>query len=265
MYKIKTNPGLSMLIVDDEPLVCEGLKAILDWSAYGVTTIHNAENAAQAIDLVEKTAPDIVLCDIRMHGMDGLSLIEELKARFPDTVYIIISGYDDFEYAKKAISLGVFYYITKPVMHDEFEQVIERCVAQIAHSRQKQPHEDSASESLLGNIIKLEGTRKKSRIDDIINHIQANLTKNLSLHSVSSQFYYNQSYFCRLFREETGMHFVDYINRQRVELAKKLLTTTDMPAYKVCERVGYKDYRHFAEVFKKYAGTSPNYYKKGNV
>ena len=117
-------------------------------------------------------------------------------------------------------------------------------------------------QKLSDSVLMLESTRKKCRFGDVIKYIQENLTRNLSLHTVSNQFYYNPSYFCRMFKKETGLRFVDYINQQRVELAKRIFATTDMPAYKVCEYVGYKDYRYFASVFKKYAKNSPHYYKK---
>lgn len=110
----------NVLIVDDEPAVLEGLKIMIDWNALGFEIIAGADNGEDALKIIEEVHPDLVITDIVMPAADGLELIkrarEELKL---DTLFIIVSGYGDFEYARKAILYGVKNYITKPIMENE--------------------------------------------------------------------------------------------------------------------------------------------------
>ncbi|MCL5071257.1 MAG: response regulator [Actinobacteria bacterium] len=126
---------VKMLIVDDEPLIREGMKQILDWDGLGIEIIGDAENGFIAMEIAGENKPDLVLADIRMPGMNGLELICRLKDIVPDALYVIVSGYDDFEYAKKAVSLGVSRYVVKPIQVDELRAVTEECLGKIYRRR----------------------------------------------------------------------------------------------------------------------------------
>lgn len=119
---------VKMLIVDDEPVICEGLRRTIDWERLGVRVVDVAYDGAEALRLVEERDVNVVLSDIRMEGMDGLELAERLKERFPDVRVVMISGYEDFEYARQAIRLGVSDYLLKPVEIDELTEVVKTIV-----------------------------------------------------------------------------------------------------------------------------------------
>ncbi|MEF9973407.1 MAG: response regulator [Clostridia bacterium] len=107
-----------VLIVDDEYLVRLGLKTTLDWAGHGFDIVGEAANGAEAMALFDKTDPDILLTDIKMPQMDGLRLIEALKAKKPLLYVVILSHYGDFAYAQKAISLGANQYILKSDLNE---------------------------------------------------------------------------------------------------------------------------------------------------
>lgn len=120
-----------VLIVDDEPMIREGLKTLVDWAKYGFTVIGDASNGREAVEKHKALSPDLILIDIRMPGMDGLQAIEEVRKT--DTVchFLILSGYADFSYAKQAIAHSVDGYILKPIDEDELESYVERISKQL--------------------------------------------------------------------------------------------------------------------------------------
>ncbi|GIO85448.1 hypothetical protein J25TS5_23800 [Paenibacillus faecis] len=122
------NGEVNMLIVDDEPVICEGLRCTIDWEKLGVRVVGEAYDGMEALRLVQEHGVDLVLSDIRMEGMDGLQLAKCLKERFPEVRVIMISGYEDFDYARQAIRLGVSDYLLKPVEIDELTEVVKKVV-----------------------------------------------------------------------------------------------------------------------------------------
>lgn len=114
----------NILFVDDEMLVVKGLAYDIDWSDLNISGIYKAYSARQAIEILEHTRMDIVVTDISMPEEDGIQLSRMIKKRWPSAVIIFLSGYDDFEYAQKAIELSIFSYVTKPVQYEEFKKVV---------------------------------------------------------------------------------------------------------------------------------------------
>ncbi|WP_172193629.1 response regulator transcription factor [Saccharibacillus qingshengii] len=121
-----------VLLVDDEPLAIEGLRWMIDWEKYGFRVDGICENGEEALQHIRSAAPDLVVTDIRMPVMDGLQLIEETrKAGDFSTLFVITSGYDDFDYARRAMRLGVSNYLTKPLMDEETEEMLRRLSGQL--------------------------------------------------------------------------------------------------------------------------------------
>ncbi|CAI6083039.1 response regulator [Cohnella sp. JJ-181] len=104
---------MKILIVDDEVIIRNGLCTVIDWEALGMTLLPPAESAEEALERLADEQPDIVLTDIRMPGMDGIELAKEIKSLRPDTEIVILTGYDDFGYARQALREGVTDYLLK--------------------------------------------------------------------------------------------------------------------------------------------------------
>jgi len=134
MYKV--------LIVDDEPMIREGLTTIIDWSKHGFTVAGTAANGKDAVRKHEELKPELLLIDIRMPGMDGLEVIAKIRERDASCHILILSGYADFTYAKKAISLNVDGYILKPIDEDELETYARQIRSSL--SQRTEQHESSA-------------------------------------------------------------------------------------------------------------------------
>lgn len=115
-----------IMLVDDEEEVRKAMIRKMEWESLGFTVIGDAENGEEALEKLEQLEPDVVMTDIRMPYMDGLTLIAKIRERYPFVKILIFSGFDDFEYAKQAIKLNVTEYILKPVNGQELAEILKR-------------------------------------------------------------------------------------------------------------------------------------------
>ena len=127
MYKI--------LFVDDERSVLEYLPLAIDWKALGITQMYTAENARAALRIVRKEMPDIVIADVEMPEMDGLEFCREAQKIRPEIRFIILSAFDRFDYARRALVIGVKDYLLKPVDEEELLALMEQMVDDLSKLR----------------------------------------------------------------------------------------------------------------------------------
>ena len=129
---------ISVLIVDDEKWICELINKSVSWNELGMQVAAIANNGMEALDAMQKHAVDVVITDIRMPGMDGITLIKKARENGLESRFIIISGYQDFEYAQKAIKYNVKNYLLKPIDEDELTLTLYKIREEIQDSRKKQ-------------------------------------------------------------------------------------------------------------------------------
>ena len=116
----------SLLIADDEELVRRGLAETLDWESMGFRVTGTAKDGIEALDILGRNGADVVLADIRMPNLSGLDLAARIRVQYPGTRVVILSGYDDFEYARRAIEHDVFSYLLKPLSEKRATEVFKR-------------------------------------------------------------------------------------------------------------------------------------------
>lgn len=124
-----------MLVVDDEYLARIGIKETIDWASHGITIVDTAVNGKDGLEKIERYQPDIIVSDIKMPVMDGTELVAALYERSYDGIIIMLSGYNDFEYAKATLEKGVFKYLLKPVDNDELVSVVLQAVDKLNKQR----------------------------------------------------------------------------------------------------------------------------------
>ncbi|MDB5083708.1 MAG: hypothetical protein JWN30_594 [Bacilli bacterium] len=129
-----------VLLVDDEPIILAGIARVVPWSKHYTQLIGTANNGITAYQSIVSQQPDIVICDIKMPGMDGLQLISQVNHEYPDILFIILSGYEEFDFAKRAMELGVKHYLLKPCSEHEITDVLDQAVHQITERTHKQQH-----------------------------------------------------------------------------------------------------------------------------
>lgn len=128
---------LKLMIVEDEDLLRMGLVTCIDWADLGYELIGDAGDGEKALRLVEQNPPDVVITDVKMPRMNGIEMAERLKQDYPDTRIIVISGYDEFEYARRALKAGVSEYILKPLNLEQLKAVVVEIRKKIEQERQK--------------------------------------------------------------------------------------------------------------------------------
>lgn len=139
----------SLMVADDEKIVIDAVKYIIDKNFNDINIIETARSGREAIEKAEFNKPEIVLMDIRMPGINGIDAIREIKKRNPNTLFIIISAYEQFQFAKEAVKLGVIEYLLKPLSKKNLISAIEKATDIVEKDRQKRKHE-------LDNIEKFE-------------------------------------------------------------------------------------------------------------
>lgn len=159
---------LKVLLVDDEPLANEGMKNIIKWGNYGCEICGEATDGGEAISKIKKIKPDIVVTDIRMPVLDGLELISFVNKNIDNNIkFIILSGYSEFEYAKKAMEFGVKHYLLKPVFEDEIGQILTELHDEIKkEEKNKLQNAEEAHMSICNLIKKL--TQKGGNYDEFL-------------------------------------------------------------------------------------------------
>lgn len=120
---------IKLLIADDEKIIRETIRTIIDWDSLGIEVVGLCQNGHEAYNMILDCSPDIVLTDLKMPGMDGLELIEKIYNSDRNTQFIILSGYGEFEYAKRAMSFGVREYLLKPCNEEQIIKSIKACIA----------------------------------------------------------------------------------------------------------------------------------------
>jgi len=128
---------LKIFLVEDESIMREGLRDNMPWQQFGYQFVGEAADGETALPLIRKTRPDVLLTDIKMPFMDGLSLSRIVAKEFPNMKIIILSGYDDFEYARQAIQIGVEQYILKPVTRETLKKVLLEVKAKIDSEKEE--------------------------------------------------------------------------------------------------------------------------------
>src|SRR5579859_5692263 len=127
-----------VFFVEDEIVTREGIRDNVDWQAHGFELCGEAPDGERALPVLQAIEPDVLITDIKMPFMDGLQLSKIVRERLPRTKIVILSGHDEFEYAQRAIKLGVTEYLLKPVTVQQLNQVLQRLALQLDRERKEQ-------------------------------------------------------------------------------------------------------------------------------
>lgn len=255
---------INVLIVDDERIIRDGISSLINWDQYGLVLIGKDSTGLDAYNRImdeTKTTPDIVITDIKMPIMNGLELIKKVSSQNNEIVFIILSGYGEFEFAKKAMEYGVRHYLLKPTTEDEIIKLLLEASHEVTEKKR------------INELIDINSVKKEysgSRYGHTVNKIIATIDNNISNRKLSLKWiaeeviYMNEDYLSKLFIKETGKKFTEYVTIKKMEKAKELIVNNpDLKLFDIAEKIGF-DYnsRYFSQVFKKYTGRTPSEYKK---
>jgi two-component system response regulator YesN len=345
---------IKLLIADDEATVREYIKFVIQEHDIPVK-IEEAANGVEAVEKAIKFRPDLLLMDIRMPLRSGLRAASSIKRSLKDVKIAILTAYDEFDYAREALQIGVSEYLLKPISPKELLEFFQRALQEKETSthdgkgflkgtldfelkllehiklgeRRKalkalnallenekikeydgqqlkqyfveltgmiirtaaslnmdideleRLKENSQNKILVENSVKALNRYVKEfvfSISDLIEkhymspnekivlkakaYIKSNYNSKIELLDVAKHVNLSPYYFSRLFKSQTGMNFVEYLNRFRIEKAKEYIRNKDLSLKEISEMVGYENLSYFSSVFVRYAGCLPSLYKK---
>jgi len=247
----------NVLLVDDEKYILTSLKASVDWQSQGFEICGEANDAQCAIALIDKLRPDLVVTDIRMPGMNGLEMVNTISQKYPDILFVMISGYADFQYVKKAITLSVVAYWLKPFDTDEINDTLSKC-RKILDARL-----NGVGRLYQNHVISPQNV-KNPIVRNALKLVNENFTVNYSVNNLAKRFSVNENYLGQLFKKEIGEPFTAYLTRLRLVYACTLLKNTDLSIKEISNKAGYADYFYFARLFKREYGITPSEYRDKN-
>ncbi|MDO4293183.1 MAG: response regulator [Eubacteriales bacterium] len=246
-----------VFLADDEPWALAILKNLIEWNEYGFAVSGEAEDGRQAMERIERMKPDLILSDIRMPGMDGLTLLERLREKGIKSQVLLVSGYTDFEYARRALQLGCAGYLVKPVEEKDLIEALERVRARLdeASGQETDPGMDQGMDQ--------EGyVSEKQQVQQMVQYIQEHYAEGLTLQVLAERFGKCETYISSQIKKRTGKGFTEHLTEVRIQKAQELLQSTNDSIESVAARVGYPDYYYFTKVYKKTTGISPAAYRK---
>ncbi len=235
-----------VMIIDDEMPARRLLQASIDWHSLDMELVGEAASGIEAINIIDELRPDIVFVDISMPFMNGIEFTQVATKRYTDLMIIILTGFDDFEYARQCVRLPVVEYMLKPIVRQEVTEVLTKIKENLDQ------HNTRTQE--IGRDI------TPSDIEQIMQYLRDNFTdSNINLTSVAQHFGFNPSYFSRKFKQETGKSFIEFLINCRMERAIGLAGTNEK-MFCTANAVGIPDPNYFGRCFKKYTGISYSEY-----
>lgn len=256
MYKV--------VIVDDEPVIAQGMTKLVPWEKYDCTVVAAAYSGKDGMEVIRRERPDIVFSDIAMPGLDGLKMIAAMKVEFPDMQVSILTGYRDFDYCQEALRLGAARFLLKPSNMAELEEALAVMVERI----KKHTHTEKTADAQ-GETEELSGSEDEQAgsfiVKNAIQYMEENYQKKISLSLVAEKTFVSQWHLSKLLNRQEGKNFSEILNQIRIDHAKELLKD---PAYRIAdisEKVGFTDVAHFSRVFKKMEGISANEYRNTRI
>lgn len=264
MYKV--------VIIDDEEIIVRGLTQMLPWSKWDCEVAGSADNGIEGLALIERVHPSIVITDICMPQMDGLTMIAALKEKYPKMRIMILTGYSEFEYARQALHLGVNRLLVKPSKMDELVEAMESMTADLRRmgigpddeqpfvddSHEENETDDAAAEGAGSSEDEAEGAAKSFIVRRAVEYMRENYDSHLRLEDVADRVYVSQWHLSKLLNRSLGKNFSEIMNEIRVDKAKELLRNPEFRIGDIAEKVGFLDMAHFSRVFKKLTGRSPS-------
>lgn len=244
---------IKVLIAEDENLIRKKLLHFIDYDALGMVVVAEVDNGVSGVELIKKYKPDIVLADINMPEKDGLDMIKETLDY--DYIAIIISGYDYFSYAQRALKYGVTDYLLKPISLDDLNEALANA-REIIYKKRSVISRNSDIENAID--ISTDEAIKDSTVVEMINFIKNNYQDKISISDLSKKLAYSESMLNRKFKKEVHITFNEYLNRYRINKAIELLKNSDYNITEISYMCGYSSAKYFSRVFKKYLGISPS-------
>ena len=259
----------SILVADDERWIRKGIIKMIDAENLKIKEIYEADSITAALHEFQLHKPDIILSDVIFPAENGCDFCEQVFSIKPETRIVMISAFDNFEFARWSIKYQAVDYLLKPVSKEQLNQVICQCIEQIKKQGIKDKNafsqflktESQESDDKKENQMETEKTSEE-QIETIMKRMKSNLTEKYTLTELAAECCLSEVYFSSLFKKVSSMSPMNYLAHIRIEKACELISSTNWRMVKIAKQVGYSDYQYFTKVFKKEIGKTPGEYKE---
>jgi two-component system response regulator YesN len=243
-----------VVVAEDERLILQNMVKKIRAVDPAFDVVGVAEDGKEALDIIESQYPDLLVTDIRMPWLDGLELARIVALYHPYLKTIVVSGFDDFQYAQKAIQFGVKRYLLKPLKAEELRETLRDI-------RVALDQEEDLLEARLGDHG--DGKRPLEIADEVETFIRRHFDRKIDLDSVARGYAMSSSQLCKLWRKVKGDTPVRYLKTLRMNEARHLLAhVPGIEVKTVGGLVGYPDQFYFSRVFKSATGKSPSEFRE---
>ena len=252
---------LDILVVEDEAPIREWIEYTIVNSSSEFNVVGTSINGKDGYELALKLKPNVILTDIKMPVMDGIELTKKIKNELPETIVIILTNFEEFSYAKQAITYGVYEYLIKSdIRTKELKEILEKInmnfkmkMSEVEKNKEQRVNKLKESEE---DIVE-SNVKYSKAIESAMKYIEQNYSKHISLTDISKHVFLSHEYFSRLFKEEVGENFVTYLSIYRINVARKIIKNEDKKISQIALEVGYTNAGYFSKSYKKYLGVSP--------
>lgn len=246
-----------ILIVEDEKMIRQGIRVMIENSDVPYEEIHECRHGKEASEYLKENGCDLVLTDIRMPFMDGIELtawMQEHLDREQMPIIVVISGYGEYEYVRTAMKRGAIDYLLKPVDREE----LKRILWQAEESWQKRRPGVGGGTGSEGHTSAV----NQRKMQEAINYLYRNYMRSVDMAEVSNHISMNYTMFSVEFKKFTGQKFPAWLNKLRIEKARKLILEENLKLNEVGVKVGFDDAARFTRVFREETGMTPSAYRE---
>lgn len=248
-----------VLIVEDDTALRFLCRQMKEWKEYGFAVLAEASNGKEALELLKTQSFDLIMTDIRMPFMDGLELLEKLQEMKYPAFTVLVSSYDEFEYARKGMVLGCQDFLVKPISNKKLGEVLER----ISHTMKEQGKQEESDE-LLNQVLQALGVAvdKQGFLYRLCDYLTKHMEENVTMEDAAEYMNLSKDYLGKNVKQYSGRTFPALYTFMKMEYAKQLLETESYKNYEISRILGYSSPDYFTKIFKEYTGTTPSKYRK---
>lgn len=287
-----------VLLVEDEVFVRESVREIIAWEELGFTVAGEAGNGGEALEMIRRDPPDLVLADIVMPEMDGVELLRRTREEGYRSRFIMLTCIGEFEYVRQAMEYGASNYILKLSMSvNSLRDTLRKVSTELARDGGAEPATQENGEATpqaggfgtqaLTSVPAAGATPSATasatvsaasnpspngtsagishpEVCKIIDYIAEHYAQDITVKSMAQYVMMGENYVSALFKKKTGQTLIHYLHRIRVEKAQEYLLHTDLPVHEIGQRVGFINDNYFIKIFKRLTQQTPSKYRQWN-
>lgn len=239
---------IKLLVADDEDLVRAFFRTVIEKEKLPVSLLLEADNGLEAIRLAREHSPDLILLDIRMPGLNGLKACAVVQKELPQTEVVIISAYDEFDYARSAFTSGARDFLVKPISPQQAAALINRVAGDKGRAK-KEAEEEQPVHPLVQEVRK---------------YAEKNLDRDFGLNELADAVFISPSHLSRKFKKITGRSVSAFIQEIKIARATEMMYDNTLSITEIAGMVGFNNPGYFATCFKALTGRTPTQYRLAN-